>query len=137
MRGLRERLSMVGCPLYVIFFVLALLLAGCGGGSGGGSSSGTSGGGGGTGGTDGVLNLSWVAPTTNADGTELTDLAGYKVYYGTSTGNYGTTPTDAGNVTTYTLTGLTKGTTYYIAVTAYDTSDNESDKSTEGSGAAD
>ena len=141
MKSLRKRLSAVGCPFYVIFFTLALVLAGCGGSGGGGSSSGTSGGGGGTGGggtggTDGVLNLSWVAPTTNADDTPLTDLAGYKVYYGTATGVYGTTPTDAGNVTTYSLTGLTKGTTDYVAVTAYDTSSNESVKSTEGSGAA-
>jgi hypothetical protein len=82
-----------------------------------------------------MLNLSWVAPTTNSDGTALTDLAGYKVYYGTASGVYGT-PTDAGNVITYTLTGLTKGQTYYVAVTAYDTSNNESVKSTEGNGAA-
>ena len=142
MKSLRERLSVGGSFLYVIFFTLALVLAGCGGSGGGGSSSGTSGGGGtgggGTGGTDGTLSLSWVAPTTNSDGTALTaltDLAGYKVYYGTASGVYGT-PTDAGNVTTYSLTGLTKGTTYYVAVTAYDTSNNESVKSTEGSGAA-
>ena len=29
------------------------------------------------------VTLSWDPPTTNADGTPLTDLAGYKVYYGT------------------------------------------------------
>jgi hypothetical protein len=76
-----------------------------------------------------------VAPTTNADGTALTDLGGYKIYYGTASGVYGN-PADAGNVPTYTLTGLTKGQTYYVAVTAYDTSNNESVKSTEGNGAA-
>ena len=27
--------------------------------------------------------LNWTAPTTNTDGTALTDLAGYKIYYGT------------------------------------------------------
>jgi len=31
--------------------------------------------------------LSWNAPSTNEDGTPLTDLAGYKIYYGTATGN--------------------------------------------------
>jgi hypothetical protein len=28
--------------------------------------------------------VSWAAPTTNVDGTPLTDLSGYKVYYGTN-----------------------------------------------------
>jgi hypothetical protein len=28
--------------------------------------------------------LSWEAPTTNTDGTPLTDLAGYRIYYGSS-----------------------------------------------------
>jgi hypothetical protein len=31
----------------------------------------------------GQATLSWDPPTTNVDGTPLTDLAGYKVYYGT------------------------------------------------------
>jgi chitodextrinase len=69
--------------------------------------------------------LSWSAPTTNAGGTSLSDLAGYKVYSGVMSRTYGT-PTDVSNSTTYTLTGLTSGTQYYIAVKAYDTSGNES-----------
>jgi len=28
--------------------------------------------------------LSWEAPTTNTNGTALTDLAGYRIYYGAS-----------------------------------------------------
>ncbi|MEK7698959.1 MAG: RHS repeat-associated core domain-containing protein, partial [Planctomycetota bacterium] len=43
---------------------------------------------------------------------------GYKVYWGTSSGQY-TNSTDVGKTTTYTITGLTNGTTYYIAVKAY------------------
>src|SRR5207248_4552752 len=31
------------------------------------------------------LNVSWQAPTTNADGTRLTTLFGYRLYFGTST----------------------------------------------------
>jgi len=57
------------------------------------------------------------------------DLAGYKVYYGTATRTY-TTSINVGNVTNYTLT-LTQGQIYYIAVTAYDTSNNESGYSNE------
>src|SRR5947207_15271028 len=32
----------------------------------------------------GILDASWTAPTTNTDGSPLTDLASYRVYYGTS-----------------------------------------------------
>lgn len=69
--------------------------------------------------------LIWESPTTNADGTPLTDLAGYKVYYGTASGTYGT-PINVGNVTTYKVTGLLSDKMYYFVVTAFDTSGNES-----------
>ena len=39
-------------------------------------------------GASGTALLFWEAPTENTDGSELTDLAGYKIYYGTSSGNY-------------------------------------------------
>ncbi|HTN42830.1 MAG TPA: fibronectin type III domain-containing protein, partial [Nitrospiria bacterium] len=79
----------------------------------------------------GDASLTWNAPTTNTDGSPLTDLAGFKVYYGTSSGIYSTT-IDAGNQTTYTVTGLGTG-TFYFTVTAYDSSGNESGFSNEGS----
>ena len=53
------------------------------------------------------------------------DLAGYRVHYGTASGSY-TSHTDVHNVTSFTVTGLTAGQTYYFAATAYDTSGNES-----------
>lgn len=68
--------------------------------------------------------LSWNANTEP-------DLSGYKVYYGTSSGNYGA-PIDVGNTTNHTITGLADG-TYYFAVTARDTSGNESGFSNEAS----
>jgi len=61
------------------------------------------------------------------------DLAGYNVYYGTESENYAYF-IDVGITTTYRLDGLLDGVAYYIAVTAYDTSDNESDCSNEVSG---
>jgi hypothetical protein len=61
------------------------------------------------------------------------DLAGYNVYYGTSPGSYGN-PVDVGDVTTYELTELDAGVRYYVAITAYDTAENESEKSDEESG---
>lgn len=72
----------------------------------------------------GVATLSWN-PNTEPD------LAGYKVYYGTTSRSY-TTSIDVGNQTTYTVTGLGFG-TYYFAVTAYDISGNESGYSNEAS----
>src|SRR3972149_7046251 len=74
--------------------------------------------------------LTWDPPTTNTDGTPLTALAGYKIHYGTTSGNY-TTVIDVGNVTTYTVTNLTNNVTYYFATTAYDSSGNESGFSNE------
>jgi hypothetical protein len=71
------------------------------------------------------------------DANSEPDLAGYKVYYGTASRSYGT-PVNVSNVTTYTVTGLTTGQTYYLAVTAFDNASpaNESTYSTEVSGAA-
>ncbi|MEI9476673.1 MAG: fibronectin type III domain-containing protein [Deltaproteobacteria bacterium] len=63
------------------------------------------------------------------------DLAGYGVYYGTASRTYGA-PINVGNVTSYTLTGLTPGVRYYFAVTAYDTGYNESGFSNEVYGTA-
>ncbi len=75
------------------------------------------------------VTLSWDAPTTNADGTPLTDLAGYRVYFGQGSGKY-RYKNDVGNVRVCTIGGLTSGTWCFV-VTAYDTSGNESDYSNE------
>lgn len=58
------------------------------------------------------------------------DLAVYKVYYGVQSRDYDVV-IDVGNVTQYTATALEPGTLYYCALTAYDTSGNESDFSAE------
>jgi chitinase len=55
-------------------------------------------------------------------------LAGYKIYWGTSSGNYPSSK-DVGNTTTCTITGLVGGQTYYFAATAYDVKGAESDYS--------
>src|SRR5438067_11803108 len=87
-------------------------------------------------GTAGILDAFWTAPTTNADGSPLTDLASYRVYYGTSSAPCpgssffqvaSTTPSPpAGLAVTFRLTGLSAGALYYVSVTAVDTSNNES-----------
>jgi hypothetical protein len=68
------------------------------------------------------VKLQWDANTEPA-------LAGYRVHVGSATRNYSTS-LNAGNVTSYTLTGLAAG-TYYIAVTAYDSYQQTSDYSNE------
>lgn len=67
------------------------------------------------------------------------DLAGYKVYYGTTTGVYVQAKgsgLNAGLVTEYAISGLKAGTTYFVAVTSYDRSGNESNYSAQVSGVA-
>jgi hypothetical protein len=59
-----------------------------------------------------------------------TDLAQYRVYYGTFSRDYKPF-IPVGNVTTYTMTDLEDGETYYFALTAVDTSGNESGYSAE------
>jgi len=58
------------------------------------------------------------------------DLAGYRVFYGTSSRNYPSS-ISVGKVTSGTISGLTIGTTYYFAVKAVDTSGNLSGYSAE------
>ncbi len=58
------------------------------------------------------------------------DLSGYRVFYGTSSRNYPNS-ISVGKVTSATISGLTKGTKYYFAVKAVDTSGNLSGYSTE------
>jgi hypothetical protein len=79
----------------------------------------------------GSANLSWVPPTQYTDGTPLTDLAGFHVYYGTSP-NAMTHSVDVPNsaATSYVLGSLNVGSTYYFAVTAYDSNHVESSPST-------
>jgi hypothetical protein len=77
-----------------------------------------------------VLNLSPVDVTFIWDPNEETDLAGYNFYWGYEIRDYMFT-NDAGNQTTYTVTGLIPGLTYHFAVTAYNTQDLESDYSDE------
>ena len=71
------------------------------------------------------VTLTWN-PNTDSD------LAGYKVYRSTTSGVYGAPiATVPANVTTYQVTGLQVGITYYFVLTAYDTSGNESGFSAE------
>ncbi len=74
----------------------------------------------------GSADISWTPPTTNTDGSTLTNLAGYTIYYGTSPGSLTQTVqlTNIG-LTNYVVSGLASG-TWYFAVTAYTSSGSRS-----------
>ena len=74
----------------------------------------------------GSATLSWVSPTQNEDGSQLTDLAGFKIYYGTSTGDYSNEITiNNPGVTTYVVNNLPSNTWYFVS-TAFNASGVES-----------
>ena len=73
-------------------------------------------------------------PTVTLAWDAVTGASGYRIYYGIAPGTYLQSVgqgLNVNNVTTYTVTGLSSGTTYYFAATAYDTSNNESTYSNE------
>jgi hypothetical protein len=80
---------------------------------------------------DSSLNLSWISPTENSDGTPLTDLKGYKIHYGIQSQSYtGAISVDNPTVTTYLVNSLPAG-KYFFAVTAYNAAGLESSMSDE------
>lgn len=75
------------------------------------------------------LTLAWEAPTRNADGSALTDLGGFRLYWGTASRRYDFMR-EVGSATETVLDSVLPG-TYYFAVTARDRSGNESGYSVE------
>ena len=73
--------------------------------------------------TSTMASLTW-SPVIN------TNLGGYKVYMGTASGRYGT-PLDVGNVTSFVVSNLAVGNTYYFVVTSYNSNGGESLPSSE------
>ncbi len=121
-----------------LFIALSLLagLLGCGSGGGGGEGIMSSE----HGGTETVepapdpavdksITLTWSRPTANSDGSDLDDLFGYKIYYGSSSSNY-TQSIDVGISTSAVISGLSSG-SWCFATTAYDDAGNESEYSNE------
>jgi hypothetical protein len=77
------------------------------------------------------ITLSWLPPTQNEDGSPLTDLAGYKIRYGSSSGSYSSTISLANpGLATYVLEGLVPS-TYYLVISSYNKLGAESRPSAE------
>jgi hypothetical protein len=108
------------------------IVAACGGGGSEAGSDGASGANPPPTPSDGTVTLAW-------DANSESDMAGYRVYYGTSSGTYQQARgggINAGLATEFSITGLQPGTTYYMTVTSYDRSGNESNYSAQVSGVA-
>ena len=77
----------------------------------------------------GRATLSWTAPTQNTDGSTLSNLAGYRIRYGTSASSLSNTIViNNVSVTTYVVENLSPA-TWYFAVTAVTSSGSESNNS--------
>jgi hypothetical protein len=100
-----------------------------------------------TAGAAGILDATWTAPTTNVDGSPLTDLSGYRVFFSstvdppcsgaTSATIASPTSSPAPNERiSVRLQGLTSGTLYHVAVTALNAAGAESSCSVSASATA-
>jgi hypothetical protein len=74
----------------------------------------------------GSATVSWTPPTTNTDGSPLTNLAGYRVHWGPAAGTYTNSVTlNNAGLTSYVVGNLVPG-TYYFVVTALSSTGAES-----------
>jgi hypothetical protein len=79
----------------------------------------------------GNVTLSWIAPAQNTDGSPLTNLAGYRIFYGTRSRQYDhEIRLDDPGITTYVVENLVPG-TYYFAAKSFNSNGVESDFSGE------
>ena len=74
--------------------------------------------------------LSWTAPTTNSNGTNISDLKGYAVYYRYNTQDEWTFEADVVGATSYTISELQSSRNVYFSVKAYDLTRNMSSYAT-------
>ncbi len=83
--------------------------------------------------SNGTATLTWTAPTMNTDGSPVTPLSGYTIYYGTTTSSMAQSVVITGTSTlSYEFTGLTSG-TWYFAIAADAADGSQSAKSIIGS----
>jgi hypothetical protein len=74
----------------------------------------------------GTATIAWTAPTTRSDGTALTNLAGYRIYYGVGPNTFDNViDVNTVGVTNFVVENLSSG-TWYFAVSALDSTGAES-----------
>ena len=74
------------------------------------------------------VKLSWMSPMSKADGSALTNLGGYQIYYRKTDDITQVYSLDVGNVTSATIHNLSQG-TWCFAISAYNEANIESDLS--------
>ena len=107
---------------YLLTLILVLPLLACSGGDGGLAVTSSQ-----------AVNLTWVAPSEREDGTglSLSEITGFRIYYGAQSGDYSNTiDIDDHTATQTVLAGIPSG-TYFVAVTAVDVDGRESQHSEE------
>jgi hypothetical protein len=72
-------------------------------------------------GTSNSVTLNWSSPTQNTDGTPLTNLAGYRVFYGQASRRYSKTVSLPAGARSVVVDGLSAG-TWYFAIKSINTS---------------
>jgi len=78
----------------------------------------------------GEATINWTVPTENTDNSSLNDLAGYKIYYGyTPDALIYTIYINDNTIDSYPVYNLQNNTRYYFAITAVNSTNNESAKS--------
>lgn len=76
------------------------------------------------------VTISWLPPTTNSNGSALTNLAGYRIHYGTAaTALTSQIDIPTTGVTDYVVDNLRTSTTYYFAISSYNSQGVESNYS--------
>lgn len=114
--AMTDRVGRLRCRDIITPVTTALILAGCA--------------------ASGVLDVSWVAPTTNVDGSTATNVVTYRVYYSTTDAPCTrgksirvapSQPPAPGQPIVFRLTGLTIGELYYVAVAAVNSGGSESE----------
>ena len=77
------------------------------------------------------VTLSWVPPTLNVDGTTLTNLAGFEIYYGDVSGQYAySVSVGSPSITSAVIENLVLA-TWYFAIKAVTSSGTRSDFSSQ------
>ena len=75
------------------------------------------------------ITVSWLPPTTNTDGSTLTNLAGHRIYYGNTSSTLDRSASVTGSgLTSYVISNLAVG-TYYVSVAAVNSSGIEGPRS--------
>ncbi len=112
---------------YLLALILVLPLLACSAGDGGLAEDGSGAA------SSNAVNLTWVAPSEREDGTglSLSEIAGFRIYYGAKSGDYlNTIDVDDHTATQAVLAGIPSG-TYFVAVTTVDVDGRESSYSSE------